>query len=246
MNWLAELSGVSKSYAQQAVLKSVDLRIQPGEHWLITGPSGCGKSTLLRILAGLETIDAGQVLISGQSASSPGRMDMPPHRRGISMVFQDLGLWPNLTVLGNVKLGLDGQPLSSQQRLQRATEACETCNLAGVLHRRPNKLSGGELQRAAIARAIAPKPRLLLMDEPFSGLDVVLRQHLIHQLRHLADQFQTTLLLVSHQISDALALPAQVAVLEQGSIREQGPLAKLLSNPASETLRAWKSLSPES
>lgn len=246
MTWLAELSAVSKSYAQQAVLKSVDLRISPGEHWLITGPSGCGKSTLLRILAGLEGIDAGQVLINGRPASSPGRTDMLPHQRGISMVFQDLGLWPNLSVVDNVMLGLDGQPLTSQQRSQRATEVCEACDLVGVQHRRPSKLSGGELQRAAIARAIAPKPRLLLMDEPFSGLDVVLRQHLIHQLRHLANQFQTTLVLVSHQISDALALPAQVAVLEQGSIREQGPLAELLSNPGSETLRAWKSFHPGS
>ncbi len=240
MNDLVRLHQVSKTFAGRPVLRQVNLTIRPREHHWITGPSGCGKSTLLRLIAGLETPDAGEVHIADQVASDAGRIRIPPHRRGLSMMFQDLGLWPNLTVRGNVLLGLSGTGRPQSERDAWAHSAWEACEVGHLLDRRPAELSGGEQQRAALARALAPRPGLLLLDEPFAGLDLLLRRTLIDRLLDLAARFETTLCLVSHDPMDAERLHATVSVLEDGAICETGPLQTLLADPRSQTLRAWQ------
>lgn len=239
---LLQIEALSKSYRNQPVLRGVDLSLHAGTHHWISGPSGCGKSTLLRLIAGLEVPDAGGIQIQGAPASAPGRILLPPHRRRLSMVFQDLGLWPNLTVRENIRLGLSGTPGSRAEIAERLRAAGTACDLDPLLDRRPAELSGGEQQRAALARALAPRPALLLLDEPFSGLDLVLRLNLLKRLRELAQTFGTTVCLVSHDPNDARHLGATASILEAGTIVESGPIDQLLATPSSQTLRAWQSL----
>lgn len=239
---LLHIEGLSKSYRNQPILRGVDLTLHAGNHHWISGPSGCGKSTLLRLIAGLEVPDTGTIRIQGTPASTAGRLLLAPHQRQLSMVFQDLGLWPNLTVRENIQLGLAGTSGSRAELAERLRAASDACDLNPLLDRRPAELSGGEQQRAALARALAPRPALLLLDEPFSGLDLVLRLNLLRHLRALAQTFGTTLCLVSHDPNDARHLNATASILEAGAIVESGPLPELLATPGSQTLRAWQSL----
>ena len=236
---LVRVNQVSKRYDDGMVLDRISLEITPGEHLALLGPSGCGKSTLIRLIAGLEPPDAGTVHISGLLASTAGKVLLPPHRRGLSVVFQDLGLWPNLTVFENVMLGLAGCGLSRKERRERAGEALENCRIEAQADRRPSGLSGGEQQRAALARALAVRPRLLLLDEPFSGLDLGLKRHLYQEISYLATVFAATCLMVSHDPMEATAFCSDGAVLEEGCIRERGTLDALLADPTSETLREF-------
>ena len=150
-----ELKAVSRSYGTRPALTRVSLILERGRDTACVGPSGGGKSTLLRLLAGLDEPSEGSVLVDGRTASEPGRIRIPPHRRGLGMVFQDLALWPNLSVLDNVRLGLSGASLSRQQARLRAREALDLCGIADLARRRPGEISGGEQQRVALARAIA-------------------------------------------------------------------------------------------
>ena len=237
---LARLSGVAKSFQGRLVLAKVDLEIRTGANLLLTGPSGAGKSTVLRLIAGLEAPDAGMVEIAGAIASKAGAVEVPPHRRALALLFQDLGLWPNLSALQNVVLGLSGLKLTRTQRLERARAALASCDLEGLAPQRPARLSGGEQQRVALARALATEPRLLLLDEPFAGLDLLAKQALLDWLRRLCAERQVTVLLASHHLADARALSAETAVLEDGAIVEHGELPELLKAPRSRTLSAWR------
>lgn len=237
-----EIVDVRKSYGDQAVIHGVSIAISNGEFVALVGPSGCGKSTLLRLIAGLEVPDAGTIHIQGTPAIAAGRLLLAPHQRQLSMVFQDLGLWPNLTVRENIRLGLSGTHGSHAELAERLRTTSNACDLEPLLDRRPAELSGGEQQRAAMARALAPRPALLLLDEPFSGLDLVLRLNLLKRLCELAQTFGTTLCLVSHDPNDARHLKATASILEAGAIVESGPLPELLAAPRSQTLRAWQSL----
>ena len=237
---LARLTSVAKSFQGRAVLAKVDLEIRSGTNLLLTGPSGSGKTTLLRLVAGLEAPDAGLVEIAGATASRAGSVDVPPHRRGLALLFQDLGLWPNLSALQNVVLGLSGLKLARAERLERARAALAACDLGALTHQRPARLSGGEQQRVAVARALATEPRLLLLDEPFAGLDLLAKQALLDWMRRLCAERHVTLLLASHHLDDARALAAETAVLEDGVIVERGELPELLKAPRSRTLSAWR------
>src|SRR5262249_4544290 len=157
----------------------------------------CGKSTALRLLAGLELPSAGQVLLDGQAVSGPGKILVPPHRRGVALVFQDLALWPNLSVLDNVLLGLAGAGLSRPEARARAAAALPRCGIAPLATRRPGQTSGGQQQRVALARALAPRPKFLLLDEPFAGLDLVTRARLLREVAALAGERRLTVLLVT-------------------------------------------------
>ena len=240
MTPLLEIKNLSMAYGRQGVFRHVCLALGQGDHLALLGPSGCGKSTLLRILTGLAAPTDGEVWITGSLASEPGRVLIPPHRRGMAMVFQDLALWPNLTVLQNVTLGLAGSgQLRSRERGQRAVEALEACAIGDLAHRRPDSLSGGQQQRVALARALAVRPKVLLLDEPFSGLDLTIKTRLQTQMRELCAAFKLTLILVAHDPLEARALCHQAVVLEDGAIQEAGALDALLANPKSITLRTF-------
>jgi iron(III) transport system ATP-binding protein len=227
---LLEIENVEKSYGKKRVLCGLSMCLAQGANLLLNGPSGSGKSTLLRLIAGLDAPDRGVIKIEGRIASRDRRIVLPPWRRGIAMVFQDLGLWPNLTVEQNVLLGLAGSPgpvqvgrrsggaLTRDEKRCRVQEALEACQIATSAGARPYQLSAGEQQRAALARAVAVHPKLLLLDEPFTGLDPSLKSSLLEPIQTLWRQHGTTILLVSHNPVDAVPLSAHVVTLQNGSI----------------------------
>jgi ABC-type Fe3+/spermidine/putrescine transport system ATPase subunit len=235
-----ELRAASKRYGGAFALGRVSFAVPAGGHTALLGPSGSGKSTTLRLLAGLEAPDEGEVWIDGKLASAAGRSLIPPHRRGIAMVFQDLALWPHLSVVDNVLLGLSGVRRPRAERRERARWALALCSIEDLADRRPETLSGGQQQRVALARALAPEPRLLLLDEPFSGLDLVVKARLIDEVRRLAGERGFTVLLVSHDPLEAAPLCPSILVLRDGEVEESGPLAELLEAPRSDLLRAFR------
>ncbi len=234
-----ELRDVSKLYDGQAALSKVTLTIEPGQHVAILGTSGCGKSTALRLLAGLDTPSAGEVLLNRTVISTAHTILMPPHLRGVSMVFQDLALWPNLSVIENVRLGLAGRSLSRREAATRAEEALQRCGIESLSNRLPNTLSGGQQQRVALARAIAPSPDFLFLDEPFAGLDLITKTRLLAEIQALAKEQEFTIVLVTHDPFEATALCLSAVVLDGGRVEAAGPFDELLRTPKSELLEAF-------
>lgn len=237
---LVEFKNVTKTFRKRAVLFGINLAIAADQNLVLTGPSGSGKSTLLRLIAGLEPPSEGEIFLAGELASSRGSVVTSPPERGVAMVFQDLGLWPNLTALGNVLLGLSGLKLRRRERAERARAALADCQVEHASREYPHRLSVGEQQRVALARAMAVRPRLLLLDEPFTALDIVLKDVLLDQLAQVSAKQTTRICLVSHFPPDALALNAEVAVLEDGRICEQCRLDSFPQERRSRTLRAWQ------
>ena len=236
---LVELRSVTKRYGSLEVFRDLCLRVEAERHFALLGPSGCGKSTLLRLMAGLENPTSGEVWLEGRLASTSKQIKLVPHERRFALVFQDLALWPNLTALENVELGLAGLRLTRSERKERALSALRVCRIEDLAERSPADLSGGQQQRTALARAFALHPKALLLDEPFSGLDIAIKTHLYTEIRRLCRELNVTLILVSHDPLEATALCSYGAVIEQGRIKENGPLQELLRAPASETLRAF-------
>jgi ABC-type Fe3+/spermidine/putrescine transport system ATPase subunit len=234
-----ELRSVSRDYEGVAAVSQVSLRIGDGERLAIIGPSGCGKSTILRLLAGIDAPSGGEVLLDKSIISKPRRVLLPPHRRGVAMVFQDLGLWPNLSILDNVKLGLSGQKLSHVEIDRRARATLSLCRIEEIAKRRPGAVSGGQQQRAALARALAGSPRFLFLDEPFSGLDLITKQPLLNDISRLADAQHVALVLVTHDPVEAARLCRSAVVLDRGRVVESGRLEQLLDAPKSDFLRLF-------
>lgn len=193
-----EFQQVSKSYTGLAILTSVSFGIQTGERVVIHGPSGCGKTTILRLLAGFLAPDSGKVLINEQVVAAECEIIIEPERRQLGMVFQDLALWPHLTVAENLEFGLKAQRLAADVRRQRVRDMLARVHLAGSADVYPSKLSGGQQQRVAIARALVTQPRAVLMDEPLSNLDDELRNVLCDQILELHTQLGFTLVYVTH------------------------------------------------
>lgn len=239
MTALIQVKNLSKTFGTHKVFEFVSFEVQSGQHLALLGSSGCGKSTLLRLLAGLDSPDDGQIWIDGQLASEPARILVPPHQRKLAMVFQDLALWPTLTVLENVVLGMAGLPLNKAERRTQALEALQTCKIDGLAGRKPATLSIGQQQRVALARALATRPKLLLLDEPFSSLDLPLKQELIGELTQLAIQFGISLLLVTHDPTEARTVCSNALVLENGRVCEYGTWSDLMTDPVSKLLRAF-------
>ncbi|MBI3410637.1 MAG: ATP-binding cassette domain-containing protein [Planctomycetes bacterium] len=231
------LRSVSKVYDGRPALQDLSCALPEGEHLAIFGASGCGKTTLLRLLAGLEAPSSGEIAFNGAALSEANIVRVPPHERHLALVFQDLALWPNLSVEGNVLLGLAGKRCSRVEARMRAKEAMTLCGIAEFAKRKPGTLSGGQQQRAALARALAVQPAFLLLDEPFSGLDLVNKSQLLFDIAKLAANERFTIVLVCHDPFDAVALCKTALVLEQGRAVESGPLAELLQSPHSEILR---------
>lgn len=235
-----EFRSVSKTYDGQRVLSRASFTFPAGEHTAVLGPSGCGKSTVLRLVAGLEAPSAGQVLLDGRVVSEPNRVLQAPHRRGVAMVFQDLALWPNLSVMDNALLGLSGAGLAKREARARATEALALCGITPLADRKPGETSGGQQQRIALARAIAVHPSFLLLDEPFSGLDLVTKAELLKEISALATERQLTVVLVTHDPIEATTLCRSALVLENGRVEETGALEDLLHAPRSVMLRLFR------
>lgn len=235
-----EFRSVSKVYNGRAALSTVSFTIAAKEHTAILGPSGCGKSTILRLLAGLDAPSAGQVLLNGSVVSQPRKIVRPPHLRGVAMVFQDLALWPNLSVMDNVLLGLSGAGFTKQEAGTRASEALALCAIESLAKRKPGTISGGEQQRTALARAIAGRPSYLLLDEPFSGLDLITKAKLLEEIAALAAERRVTVLLVTHDPLEATTLCRSAIVLNNGCIEESGVLADLLRTSQSPMLKVFR------
>jgi len=234
MNQGFELRAVSKNYHEHVVLSEVSLTVPVGQHTAILGTSGCGKSTVLRILSGLDAPSGGEVLLNGAVISQANRVLVPPHRRGVAMVFQDLALWPNLSVLDNVLLGQSGTGLTRREAQVRAGEALALCGIEPLAKRQPGELSGGQQQRVALARSLATQPTFLFLDEPFSGLDLVTKTMLLNEISLLAEQRQLTIVLVSHDPTEVTALCRSAVVLDLGKVKEAGELSVLMRQPRTE------------
>ena len=195
----------------------------------LLGPSGCGKTTVLRAIAGFEPVLKGEIILDGRVISS-STIQVPPEQRGIGMVFQDYALFPHLTVSDNVSFGL--RKLSASKKRKIAAEMLELVGLEGCMDRYPHEVSGGQQQRVAVARALAPEPPLLLMDEPFSNLDIDLRERLVLDVREILRQRQTTTLFVTHDQEEAFVIGEHVAVMDEGRIMQWDLPYNLYHEPA--------------
>ncbi len=205
------------AYGRYQVLKDLSFSLKRGEIGSLLGPSGCGKTTLLRAIGGFEKSARGVILINGHRVNTPN-LELPPERREIGMVFQDHALFPHLTVADNIGFGLSRW--SRGDRSRRVKALLEMTGLKQSGHRYPHQLSGGQQQRIALARAIAPRPKLLLLDEPFSNLDVELRTTLARELGKILRQEDTTALLVTHDQNEAFAMADQIGVINRGEIEQ--------------------------
>jgi ABC-type Fe3+/spermidine/putrescine transport system ATPase subunit len=212
-----DIRDVRKQFATHPALDGVTFDAASRECVVILGPSGCGKTTLLRLIAGLDVLDAGEIWLNGVQVASPGRSLLAPHRRGIGFVFQDLALWPHLTVHQTLQFVLDSQRVPRSEH-GRVHEALKLLRIDGFAGRYPHELSGGEQQRVALARALVGHPRLLLLDEPLSSLDADLRSAMRSELARLRQELSVTTLCVTHDREDAAVLADRVIEMSAGRI----------------------------
>jgi iron(III) transport system ATP-binding protein len=208
-----EWRSVSKRYGARVALDSFSLAVAAGERVALIGPSGCGKTTALRLLAGFEAPDAGAVRIDERTVSEDGRILVAPEDRGLGMVFQDLALWPHLSVRGNLEFGLKARRVSAAERERRIHDVLALVRLPRELDLRPEQLSGGQQQRVALARALVGEPSVLLMDEPLASLDPELRAALRAEILGLHARLGFTLILVTHDREEAAELAARVVAV---------------------------------
>ncbi|WP_460691038.1 ABC transporter ATP-binding protein [Nesterenkonia suensis] len=223
------LEGVSKSFGPTTVLKNLDLTIGAGELVTVLGPSGCGKTTAMRILAGFERPSTGRVIVGGEDLTA-----VPPNRRGIGMVFQAYSLFPNMSVQDNVEYGLRVRKVRREKRRALAVEMLEMCGLGEFAARFPHQLSGGQQQRVALARALATQPEVLLLDEPLSALDAIVRTQIREEIRRLQQQLGITTMFVTHDQEEALAIADRVAVLNGGIIEQIDEPQAVYQRPTTE------------
>ncbi|MGB1239170.1 MAG: ABC transporter ATP-binding protein, partial [Pseudomonadales bacterium] len=225
---LLHLDKLSAGYDGTTIVHSASIELAPGEIGCLLGPSGCGKSTLLRTIAGFENALDGLITLNGSSISNKD-YTLPPEQRSIGMVFQDVALFPHLSVQQNICFGI--QHLSKQAQTERVTQLLELIELQEVAHYFPHQLSGGQQQRIALARALAPKPKLILLDEPFSGLDAKLRETLVPHVRQVLKQEGVGALMVSHDQHEAFAIADKVAVMNKGVIQQWDTAYNIYHNP---------------
>ena len=226
------LSDVSFQYGVRDILSGFELSVAPGEVVALLGPSGSGKSTVLRLVLGFAAPSKGSVHLGGELVSQSGRVLVPPEERRVAVVFQDLALWPHLTVYGNLAFVL-GPGNRRGHRDARIKELLTRVGLGGKEEQYPGELSGGERQRVAIARALVMEPHAILLDEPLSNLDVPLKRDLLNAFRELFKERRSTVLYVTHDLREAAALGDRIAVIENGKLVQEGTLDALRSRPAS-------------
>jgi ABC-type Fe3+/spermidine/putrescine transport system ATPase subunit len=213
-----EVLGVSKHYGRTTAVAGVSLVVAAGSSVVIAGPAGSGKTTLLRLIAGLERPDQGEIRLAGQLVSSPVEL-LEPHRRGIGFVFQSAALWPHMTVAANIRFGIGSMDRSAAGR--RVDELLEATALTRVAKRLPHQVSGGEARRAALARALAPRPRYLLLDEPLTHLEAPLKAEMLALIRRTADEAGSTVIHVTHDLDEAGQVSDRVRYLEHGRLRPE-------------------------
>jgi ABC-type Fe3+/spermidine/putrescine transport system ATPase subunit len=219
------LLGVTKVYGGTRAADDVSLSVRHGEFFSLLGPSGCGKTTLMRLIAGFETPDAGTITLGGRDMAG-----VPPHRRDVNLVFQNYALFPHLSVAGNIAYGLKLQ--KAPEIPEKVRRALAQVNLSGYEERKTTTLSGGEQQRVALARAIVTNPRVLLLDEPLSALDLKLRKGLREELRRLQRALGMTFIFVTHDQEEALAMSDRIAVLNAGRVEQVGTPVEIYEHPA--------------
>jgi len=219
---IIKINSVSKTYNKSKVLDNISLEIDEGERSVIFGPSGCGKTTILRLIAGFITPDIGSVYIAGKNASENSRIIIPPEQRNLGMVFQDIALWPHLSVRGNIEFGLQAKGLSKGERQQKIQEKLNLVGMPDYVDRKPSELSGGQQQRVALARALVLEPRVLLMDEPLSSLDLELNIRLRKEIVRLQEKLKFTLIYVTHSLDEVFDIATHVIVLNNGQIQHIG------------------------
>ena len=227
-NSAVQFDAIHHVFGDTTVIHDLDLRIQPGELVALLGPSGCGKSTLLRILAGLQTQTAGQVLIGGEPVDG-----LSPSQRGVGIVFQNYALFPHMSVLANVAYGLEANGVKRAPAAQQAKAMLDMVRMSAFGERFPRELSGGQQQRVALARTLAVKPRILLLDEPFAALDKSLRLDMQIEIRRLQRELNITTIMVTHDQEEAMSMADRVAVLNNGRLEQFAPPAEIYDRPAS-------------
>lgn len=222
-----EVIDVSKRFGTFQALADVSFDIQDNEFFTLLGPSGCGKTTLLRMLAGFEAPTAGKIRLHGRDI-----LDIPPHKRRVNTVFQSYALFPHLTVEANIAFGLENLGWDGDRRSDRVARMLDMVHMTQFAQRKPNQLSGGQRQRIALARALAPEPEVLLLDEPLSALDLKLRQAMRDELRALQRMAGITFVFVTHDQEEALDMSDRICVLGKGVIQQLGTPAEIYENPA--------------
>jgi len=223
------ISKVEKSYSKEKqIIRGLDLEVEKGEFLVIVGPSGCGKSTLLRMIAGLEEIDRGEIMIDGVVVNN-----LSPAQRDIAMVFQNYALYPHMNVYKNLSYGLKNRGISKEIIAQRVDEVAQLLQIKELLQRKPGALSGGQRQRVAMGRAIVREPKVFLFDEPLSNLDAKLRHQMRIEIRKLHERLGITSVYVTHDQVEAMTLADRIVILNEGRIEQVGTPHEIYRDPAS-------------
>lgn len=224
---MLELKKIRKSYEGIEVLKNINLKINKGEIVSILGPSGCGKTTLLNLILGLTNVSEGRIIFDGEDITQ-----MPMEKRGFNIVFQDYALFPNLNVYENIVYGLKNKP-----NISTTKEVQDLINLLGLgkhLNKQIEELSGGQKQRTALARTLVMKPKILLLDEPLSALDGVIKESIKQKIKEIARDFKLTTIIVTHDPEEALTLSDKVLIVNEGQIAQYGKPEEIIKNPAND------------
>src|SRR6476619_4118885 len=225
---LVTFEQVTKRFGGFTAVDSLTLAIREREFFALLGPSGCGKTTLLRLLAGFEAPDAGRVLLAGQDLAG-----VPPYRRPVNMMFQSYALFPHMTVAGNVAFGLKQDKLPKDEIAARVDEMLALVRLAGCAGRKPDQLSGGQRQRVALARSLAKRPKVLLLDEPLAALDRKLREETRFELKELQRRLETTFVIVTHDQDEAMTVADRIGVMNRGKLVQVGAPSEVYQRPGS-------------
>lgn len=223
----AEFKSVGKSYDGKEVLTDFSLAVEKGERIVILGPSGCGKTTGLRLLAGFIAPTNGTISITGEIVAKDGRNFKEPENRGLGMVFQDLALWPHMTVKENIEFGLKAKKIPDRERQERIRNILGLLQIEDKINTKPSLLSGGQKQRVALARSLALLPEILLMDEPLSSLDFELSFKLRAEILHLQKDFGFSLLYVTHDLEEAFSIATKIVLMKNGRIDQIGSCEKM-------------------
>lgn len=229
---MLELQNLKKSYSGKEILKNISLEIEDGEIVSILGPSGCGKTTLLNMILGITEADSGKIIFNGQDYTN-----VPMEKRGFNIVFQDYALFPNLNVYKNITYGLKNKPdISSPEEIQ---ELIQLLGLEEHLEKRIDQLSGGQKQRVALARTLVMKPKILLLDEPLSALDGVIKESIKDRIKTIAKEYQLTTIIVTHDPEEALTLSDRVLIVNEGMISQYGKPEEIITRPENNFVRKF-------